>query len=293
MRMLAPPLAPTSILATAMLLPLAAAAHESTGRSGHKDTETTSLEGDFFIADKGYLHFGLGVLTLLGESYKGALTYHMVREESGGSWFPSLGAELGHTFDSGIEVEGFSFGYFPVEGRHAWALGARGLAPFEVSDTWAFTPFVGPTFARVRAEDEADGSLVDVSHLMLIAGLMLSHEPFELRIFGTRSWFSRNVEGLETPVDLEEMTHLAVYENNDGFAEWSGGVEAGWEITSRIELSARYAAIFFPGETVRHSVAVLPGWRVSENFTLSTGVQWLEGAGLQRTLLVAAFGLQF
>jgi hypothetical protein len=267
--------------------------HESSGRSGHKEPSGLSLESDFYAGGHGYLHAGVGLLTPLGDANKGALTFHIVRERSGESWSPSLGAEVGHTFANGIEAEGFSFGYFPVEGRHAWALGARLLKPFEPANGWTLAPFVGPTFARVRCEDEASGTPADVSHTMLIGGLALSRDSFEVRCFGSRSWFSRAVEGLETPVDLEEMTHFAAYENNDGFARWSVGVEAEWEIVSRFELSVRYAAIFFPGESARHSVAVLPGWRVSEKLTFSTGVQFLQGAGAHRALFVSTLGWTF
>ncbi len=217
----------------------------------------------------------------------------VVREETGGSWFPSLGAEFGKRFENGMEVELFSFGYFAVEDQHAWAGGARILKTLELSDEWTLTPFVGPTFARVRAVDEMTGNAAAVSHTMLLGGLLLERGPVEFGVFGTHSWFSRGTRALETHVDLEEMTHLAAYENNDGFARDSVGGEATWDATKRIQLSARYAAIFFPGESARHSVTVLPSVQIAERLRVSAGAQWLKGAGFDRVLFTCAFAWEF
>jgi len=269
-------------------------AHESFGRVGHKEgDEAQALEMDFFAGSDGYLHGGIGLLQPLGDDYKTGLTLHLVREETGGSWFPSLGGELGKRFENGMEVELFSFGYFPVEDQHAWAGGARIVKALELSDEWTLTPFVGPTFARVRAVDQTTGNAVAVSHTMLLGGLLIERGPVEFGIFGTHSWFSRGTRALETHVDLEEMTHLAAYENNDGFARDSVGGEATWDATKRIQLSARYAAIFFPGESARHSVTVLPSVQIAERLRVSAGAQWLKGAGFDRVLFACAFAWEF
>jgi len=269
-------------------------AHEAPGRAGHKEGEQAhAMETDIFVGPDGYLHGGLGILQPLGEDHKAGLTFHIVREETGGNWFPSLGAEVGRHFENGTEVELYSFGYFPVENQHCWAVGARLLKAFGPADDWTLTPFVGPTFARVRALDETTEEPLDVNHTMLLGGLLLARDPLEIGVFGSHSWFSRNTRELETHVDLEEMTHLAAYENNDGFARDSVGAEVTWEVVARLRLAARYAAIFFPEESTRHSVTLLPSVELVKGVQLSAGAQWLRGAGFDRALFAGGFALEF
>ena len=281
-----------ALLLTTSGLPLSA--HEAAGRAGHKEgDEASAVETDFFAGPHGYLHGGIGLLQPLGGDYQAGLTLHLVREESGGSWFPSLGAEVARHFDNGVELEAFSFGYFPVERQFAWALGARAMKAFEVRGGWIISPFIGPTFARVRAMDEVTDETVDVSHTMLLGGVLLTRGSVELGVFGSHSWFSRDTRGLETHVDLEEMTHLAAYENNDGFASDSVGGELNWAVTKRFDVAVRYAAIFFPGESARHSITILPSVAIAEGVKISAGVQFLRGAGFDRTLFASGFSWEF
>ena len=279
------------VFVTATALPLAA--HEAAGRAGHKEGEEShAVEADFFAGPDGYLHGGLGLLQPLDEDHHAGLTLHLVREETGGNWFPSLGGELAKHFSNGVELEAFSFGYFPVERQHAWAAGLRVMKPLVAGD-WTITPFLGPTFARVRALDEPTDTPVDVSHTLLLGGAIFACGSVELSMFGSHSWFSDDTRELETHVDLEEMTHLAAYENNDGFARDSVGGELNWAMTSRFDLAVRYAAIFFPSESARHSVTLLPSVTIADGVKISAGAQWLRGAGFDRLLLASGFSWEF
>jgi hypothetical protein len=66
---------------------------------------------------------------------------------------------------------------------------------------------------------------------MLLGGVAVHAERFEFSVFASHSFFGRDPVGLETHVDLEEMTHFAAYENNDGFARNSAGAEVSYSAT--------------------------------------------------------------
>jgi len=273
---------------------LSVRAHEAPARAGHKEGErTVDIETDFFAGRHGYLHTGVGVLVNLKDQQRVGLTYHTVREQSGESFFPSLGAEYTRKFADGLELELFSFGYFPVERQHAWAVGARAQKGFEVSEHLTLTPFFGPTWAKVRAYDEAADAARDIEHVMLFGGLTFSFQPVEVSIFGSQSFFSRDPRGLETRVDLEEMTHFASYENNDGFARNSVGTEINLTATSWFGVSARYAAVFFPDEPVLHSAGVVARFAIGERFSIFAGPQWLRGGARSNNLVAAGFSVSF
>lgn len=258
-------------------LPLLLRAHEGTGRGGHKESpETWEAELESYFGRHGYYHFGFGVQTALGKQHKLGLITHLAREDSHSDPVSSLGAEYGLQRD-GIELEAFSFGYFPAGGQHAWAVGLRAAKEFSLAERLTLSPFLGPTFAHVRAVDEATETSVDVSHTMLFGGVIIEVDPIEVIIFGSQSFFSRSTRGLESHVDLEEMTHLAVYENNDGLACNSLGGEVRWRCHEKLAIATRYAAIFFVGESVRHSVVFSPVWRITERLEIFGGVQFLRG----------------
>lgn len=263
-----------------LALPSSLRAHEAPGRGGHKDGHAPAvLEIGFesYFGRHGYYHFGMGVQTPLDERQRLGLLTHLVREDSGSDAVSSLGAEYGIRLEPGIELEAFSFGYFPARRQNAWAIAFRVTKEFEAAADFHVSPFLGPTFARVRAVDEATAQSVDISHTMLFGGVMIDCEPFEVMLFGSQSFFSRSPRGLESHVDLEEMTHFAVYENNDGLARNSVGIETRWAWNESLGFSARYAAIFFAGESTRHSVMLSPVWRITEHIQVFTGVQLLRG----------------
>ena len=205
------------------MLALPVLAHEGTGRAGFKTPLEVEIESEIYTGRGGYLHGGLGAIIPLSEKQKIGIVGHFVREETGGAIFPSLGAEFVQDLGNGFDLEGYSFGYFPVEKQHAWAAGLRASRRFEQNDHLTIAPFFGPTFARVQAIDETTDRPATIDHLMLLGGVAVHAERFEFTLFCSHSFFSREPAGLETHVDLEEMTHFAAYENNDGFARNSRG----------------------------------------------------------------------
>jgi hypothetical protein len=253
-----------------------AAAHEGVGRAGLRRPLEVEIESEFYFGRRGYLHGGLGVVAPISENQKIGVVGHFVREEFGSDIFPSLGAEYIRRFASGVEFEVFSFAYVPVESQRALALGARVSKKFTLENDISATPFFGPAYSRVRALDEEAGDIATIGHLMLLGGLEFRSGIWSVTVFGTHSEFSRNPHSLETHVDLEEMTHFAAYENNDGFARNSAGFEVSVEPTDRISLSARYAWIDFPNAR-RHSLAFVPTIKLSDHLHVFAGVQFLRG----------------
>ncbi len=267
-------------------------AHEGTGRAGLKKPHGIELETEFYSGKRGYLHGGIGMIIPLNERQKVGIVGHFVREETGGEFFPSLGAEFIQEFDNGFELEAFSFGYFPVERQHAWALGLRGRQHFSISDEISITPFFGPAYARVRALDEATESPVNIGHLMLLGGVAVEVGPIQLSVFASHSFFSRDPVGLETHVDLEEMTHFAAYENNDGFAPNTVGAELSYSLASWLTITGRYALILYKDQT-RHAISFTPAVKLSSHLEVFAGVQLLRGDGLENELIMAGAAFSF
>jgi hypothetical protein len=250
--------------------------HEGAGRAGLKNVPAAEVESEVYIGKRGYLHGGLGIIAPLGERQRIGVISHFVREDSGGELFPSLGAEFIQEFSHGTELEVFSFGYFPVERQHAWALGARGRHHFDFDGRVTLSPFFGPAYARVQAIDEDTSQPVSIGHFMLLAGLGVQASEWEITLFGTHSAFTGNPFGLETHVDLEEMTHFASYENNDGFARNTAGMEISRAFGKRLTLLARYAWIDY-GDEIRHSISLAPELKVGNDLRILAGVQLLRG----------------
>lgn len=268
-----------------------ASAHEGTGRAGFREPLDVEIESEFYAGRRGYLHGGLGAIIPLNEKQKIGIVGHFVREETGGAIFPSLGAEFVQDFGNGFDLEAYSFGYFPVEMQNAWAGGLRGSRRFAFNDHLTIAPFFGPTYARVQAIEEATEMPVTIEHWMLLGGLAVHAERFEFTVFASHSFFSRDPVGLETHVDLEEMTHFAAYENNDGFARNSAGVEIGYTATERLRFIVRYALILYDDET-RHSISFTPAIKINSKVEVFGGVQLLRGDGMENDLVVggASFG---
>ncbi len=267
-------------------------AHEGVGRAGLKEPPAVEIETEFYAGERGYIHGGLGVVAPLNSKQKIGIVGHFVREETGGEVFPSLGAEFIQDLGGGFEAEAFSFGYFPVEQQSAWALGLRGSRRFVLRNEVSITPFFGPAYARVRALDEQTESMVSIGHLMLFGGVAIEMGPVELTVFGSHSFFSRDPVGLETHVDLEEMTHFAAYENNDGFARNTVGGELAWSVTEWLRLTGRYALIQYEDET-RHSFAVAPAVKIGAHVEVFAGVQLLRGSGTDNNLLMTGVAFSF
>lgn len=267
-------------------------ANEGTGRAGQKERGETEVESEFYAGERGYLHGGLGVTGAINSHQAFGVVGHFVREDSKGEIFPSLGGEFIQHLESDIELEFFTFGYSPVEEQYAWAFGIRGSREFEVSESVSLTPFFGPTFARVRAIDEATLDPTMISHLMLLGGVALEAGPVEVNLFGSYSFFNRDERGLETHVDLEEMTHFAAYENNDGFARSTVGTEISYALHERVTLSGRYALILYRDQT-RHSISFTPEFSLSPRTNLFGGFQLLRGDGEDNNLFVTGVSFSF
>ena len=153
-------------------------------------------------------------------------------------------------------------------------------------------PFFGPAYARVTAVEEATEEAVTVGHLMLLGGVTLEAGSVSVTLLGSHSFYNRDPSGLETPVDLESMTHFAAYENNDGFARDTAAVELAWEVTEWLTLHARYAAMWFDGET-RHAVAFTPAVKIREHVELTGGVQLLRGGAVENDLIFGGLSVSF
>ena len=277
---------------TVLLAPPLVCGHEAVGRTGFKKPLGVEVEAEFYAGKRGYLHGGLGVIAPLNDRQKVGIVGHFVREETGGEIFPSLGAEFVQDFGGGYELEAFSFGYFPVEKQSAWAVGLRGSRRIAFNDHASITPFFGPAYAHVRALDEERGTPVGIGHLMLLGGFELEAGPVELTVFGSHSFFSRDPVGLETHVDLEEMTHFAAYENNDGFARNSVGAELSYAPATWLTLSARYALILYLDET-RHSFSFVPTVKLGPALEIFAGFQLLRGDGAENDLFMTGAAFSF
>lgn len=280
-----------TIAVFSIALCLASHAHEFPGHSELGETRF-SLGTEIYAGQHGYWHAGAGVSVPLGGKFTLALGTHVVVEESGADEVPSFEAELIGEFGGGLELEAYVFGYTPVAQKQAWGVGVRATKHFELRDGLSVAPFFGPAFARVRAEDEASAEIVSVDHTMLLAGVTLEAGPVSVTLLGTHSFYNRDVAGLETPVDLESMTHFAAYENNDGFARNTAAVEVAWEVTKKVTLHARYAAMWFEEET-RHATTFTPSMKVGNHVELTAGVQLLRGGAVENDLIFGGVSVAF
>ncbi len=267
-------------------------AEEAVGRAGFKKPIGIEIETEFYAGKRGYLHGGLGVITPLSEKQKLGIVGHFVREETGGEIFPSMGAEFIQELGGGFELEAYAFGYFPVEKQSALAVGFRGNRRFAFNDHVSISPFFGPAYARVRALNEATESPVSIGHLMLLGGIAVEAGPVDFTVFGSHSFFSRDPVGLETHVDLEEMTHFAAYENNDGFARNTVGAEFSYSPTDWLTLTGHYALILYEDET-RHSFSFTPAVKLGPHLEMFAGVQFLRGDGTDNDLIVTGVAFSF
>lgn len=267
-------------------------AHEGTGRAGQKEAGETEVEGEFYAGKHGYLHGGLGIIGGINDHQSFGAVGHFVREDSKGEIFSSLGGEFIQHFENGFDLESFTFGYLPVEEQYAWAFGMKGSREFEVCNSVSITPFFGPTFAQVQAIDENTRRPTLINHLMLLGGAAVEAGPVSVNVFGSYAFFSHDPRGLETHVDLEEMTHLAAYENNDGFARSSVGTEISYAIHERVLLNGRYALILYRDQT-RHSISFTPEFGLNPRTKLFGGVQLLRGDGEDNNLFVTGASVLF
>jgi hypothetical protein len=235
----------------------------------------SETEAEFFIGREGYRHGGLNFSR---EAWGGTIgiSAHLVQEGVDEPVFPSLGLEIGRELSDALEVGVFTFGYLPTEGQHAWALGAHATHAVHASPAAEVRVFANTVYARVQATDLATAEAESVGHGMIFGGLQVERGGVMATVFGSRSGFDRDPYGLETHVDMGEMTHFAAYENTDGFASASLGAEVTASWAERFRVTATYARMRFDGHAVRRSAVLRPSVRVGR-FELFTGVQLLRG----------------
>ncbi len=276
-----------------LLTALPVRSHES---AGHPTRETgaaqTEIGTELYLGKHGYWHGGAALTMPFGSKLSLVLGAHVVREETGAKEVPSFEVELLREFEHGLEVEAFGFGYPKVEQKQAWGVGVRATKRFALQDGLSVAPFFGPAYARVGAVEEATEEAATVGHLMLLGGVTLEAGPVSVTLLGSHSFYNRDPSGLETPVDLESMTHFAAYENNDGFARDTVAVELAWEVTEWLTLHARYAAMWSDEET-RHAIAFTPAVKVGERVELTAGVQFLRGGEVENDLIFGGVSVSF
>lgn len=276
-----------------LLLPCAAVfAHESPGHPSEHGGTQAKLGTELYLGKHGYWHAGAAVSAPLGGKLSLVLGAHMVREETGAKEVPSFEVEVIREFEHGLEVEAFGFGYPKVEHKQAWGVGVRATKRFALQDGVSAAPFFGPAYARVEAVEAVEEAAVTVGHLMLLGGVTLEAGPVSVTLLGSHSFYNRDPSGLETPVDLESMTHFAAYENNDGFARDTLAIELAWEVTEWLTLHARYAAIWLDAET-RHAVAFTPAVKIGERVEVTAGVQFLRGGEVENDLIFGGVSVSF
>ena len=182
-----------------------------------------------FIGQRGYIHGGFEFEKPINEKFELGLSAHVVRENSEGSFFPSVGVNLTTEISEGLEFTAFTFGYLPVDDMYGLGVGV--LIDKELAEISAFggpaqvSVFISPAYSYVKGareleveeEEEAEVPAV-VNHYMFFGGIRLDAGPVSLALFGSHSFFSGDPVGVETRVDLGDMTQTEVYENTDGFA---------------------------------------------------------------------------
>lgn len=248
----------------------------------------SETEAELFIGREGYRHAGLNFSR---EAWGGTfgISAHVVQESFDEPVFPSLGLELRRELSDALELGVFTFGYLPTEEQHAWALGAHATHAVHASEATEIRLFANSVYARVQATDPATAEPVRVGHGMIFGGVQVESGSFTATVFGSRSGFDRETHGLETHVDLGEMTHFAAFENTDGFASSSLGAEVAASWNERFALTATYAAMGFDGHSARHSAVLRPSVRIGR-FELFSGVQLLRGGRGDNDIVMAGIG---
>jgi hypothetical protein len=253
---------------------------------------SVEAEAEIYSGRRGYMHLGVGVTGRLSEHQVFGINGHVVREEAGADEVPSLGAFVRHTFENGFELTAHSFGYFPVERQHAWGAGLRGSKRVALSDHSSVAPFLGFTYSQVKAFDEAVEATDSVHHLLFLGGATLTWGRLDLTAFASQSVYDRGIRGVESHVDLQEVTQITAYENVDGFARNSAGIEASYAITDWLSFTVRYAAVRFETHT-RHATMLTPSVRIGDNVEVFGGVQFLRGGEEENDLVVGGMSVAF
>lgn len=251
-----------------------------TGHRHHVHDFEPTLTAEYSRGDEGYRHTGLIFGASVGKWTMGA-TYHTVKESNGEAVFPSLGLQAGYEFREGLLLEGFTFAYLKKEKQKSFALGVR--LETEIMEFDAFDEegnvslLLSPVYADVTAIEEDSGLPVDIDHRMLFTSLTLGTKYFSVAVVASWSSFSRQNTGLETRTDLEEMTHSAIYENNDGFPDDSIGLEVLVTPIERLSLYLGAANIDFPGLPLRRSRRIAIDYEIMHELEIGISHQTLRG----------------
>jgi|GEM_PF-1701606 len=284
----------TRLLSIPLLLitTLASQGHEFAGHSNKDNTPSKVIGAELYFGKYGYWHSGTAVEFSLNETTAIAFGAHVVQEETGAKEVPSYELELIHKLPNELEIEVFGFGYTEVEQKQAWGAGLRATKRFRLKKGISVAPFFGPAYAHVKASDETTAEITSVNHMMLLGGLTLEAGPVNVTLLGSHSFYDHDPSGLETPVDLESMTHFAAYENNDGFARDTIAVEFTWNATQWLTVNTRYAVMWFDTET-RHAIAITPAVKLGEHVELTAGMQFLRGGEEENNLVFSGVSVSF
>lgn len=74
-----------------------------------------TIEPELFLGKRGYIHGGFEFEKPINDKYVLGLGAHVVRENSEGRFFPSVGVTLTTENTAGFEFTAFTFGYIPVD----------------------------------------------------------------------------------------------------------------------------------------------------------------------------------
>ena len=263
-----------------------------------------TIEPELFIGQRGYIHGGFEFEKPINEKFELGLSAHVVRENSEGSFFPSVGVKLTTEISEGLEFTAFTFGYLPVDDMYGLGVGVlidKALAEISAFGSPAqVSVFISPAYSYVKGareleveeEEEAEVPAV-VNHYMFFGGIRLDAEPVSLALFGSHSFFSGDPVGVETRVDLGEMTQTEVYENTDRFAGNSIGGEIDFELNDWLSVSTAYAVIWLEGLPTRRSFTVGPTFTIGEGLEMQVGIQLLRGGETDNNLGVIGLTLNF
>ncbi|MDQ3667440.1 MAG: hypothetical protein M3410_12855 [Acidobacteriota bacterium] len=306
--------------------------HAAKDDGGHSGDVSFKVESEFVGGQHGYRYGIFNFTTLMSGHRSLRLGARFVREFEHSPTFPALTAKFSMQAAKGLEVEPFAFSYLPRANQYSVGAGVRfekKLFDFRLGGRPATLSVIGsPVFANVKAlrppvEDShsdlgdtpavkitssgtvaaaaaATPAVVEpleptfaiVNQFMLVGGIKLDSAPFSVSVFGNQSFFSRDTGHLETPLDVEEMTHFVAHKNNSGFAKNSVGTEGSYSPLRWLKLSGGYSALWFQDLPLRHSAFIRPNFIFGET-EIFGGFQTLRGGHVGNNLGFVGIGFRF
>ncbi len=136
-------------------------ASDTNARTWPQSTKNNfTIEPELFIGQRGYIHGGFEFEKPINEKFALGLSAHVVRENSEGSFFPSVGVNLTTEISEGFEFTTFTFGYLPVDDMYALGVGVqidKELAEFSAFGNPAqVSVFISPAYSYVKGARELE-----------------------------------------------------------------------------------------------------------------------------------------